>query len=301
MRVISRAHEIQAWTACLRRAGRSLGFVPTLGGLHEGHASLIRLARSECDKVVVSVYLNPTQFNSPSDLERYPARADEDLALCEREGVDFAYLGRREDLLVDRFQSWVEVERLTRPLCGAFRPGHFRGVTTVVAQLFHLVRPDRAYFGLKDFQQARVVSRMVRDLLWDAEVRLVPTVREPDGVALSSRNRLLSPAARNAAPALIRALSRARDRLARGDGDVAALEACLRGALAEEPLLKVEYAEVVDAETLDPFPDGKVTEADGGVLLAVAAWAEGVRLIDNVWVRPEDLRSSSRSSATLGS
>jgi pantoate--beta-alanine ligase len=286
VRLIERAAELRAWTAAYRSAGLSVGFVPTLGALHEGHFSLMRQARQECDRVVVSIYLNPTQFNSASDLEKYPSTPESDLEGSRREGADLLYLGRGDDLLPPGFQSWVEVTELTRPLCGPFRAGHFRGVTTVVAQLLHLVEPHRAYFGLKDFQQAAVLDRMVADLWFPAEVRRLPTVREADGLAMSSRNARLSPQEREAAPAIHRALGATRRLMLGGESRVARLAAFLLDRLREEPRLRVEYAEILDAGTLAPFASGSVRPAPHGILIAVAAHAGGVRLIDNVWVEP---------------
>lgn len=272
---------VSAW----RRAGLSVGFVPTLGGLHDGHRALLRRARSECERVVASVYLNPTQFDSPRDLEAYPADEEQDVGTCREAGVDLLWLGRRDDLLPPGFQTRVEVEELTRSLCGGARPGHFRGVTTVVTQLLHVARPHRAYFGLKDYQQARVVARMVSDLTFDCEIRLVETVREPNGLALSSRNRRLDAEGRRAAAAIHRSLSVARRAVVDGETRAGVVEERLRQALAEEPALEVEYAEVVDAGSLAPLPDGDLLAAADGVLLAVAAYVQGVRLIDNEWIR----------------
>ncbi len=180
MKVIEDAARVREWTEAYRRAGLSVGFVPTMGALHEGHGELIRVSREECERVVVSIYVNPTQFDNPDDLDKYPSALEGDLEACRARGVDLVWIGRREDLLPEGFQTWVEVGSLTSPLCGAGRPGHFRGVTTVVAQLLHVVRPHRAYFGRKDFQQALVIRRMVEDLRFDLEIRRVPTVRPPD-------------------------------------------------------------------------------------------------------------------------
>lgn len=285
MKIIESARDMRGESELLRRAGLSLGFVPTLGGLHAGHRALLDRARSECERVSASIYLNPTQFDSPADLATYPASMDADLSLCESAGVDIVWLGRRADLFPDGFQTWVEVERLTRPLCGAFRPGHFRGVTTIVAELLAIAKPHRAYFGLKDFQQALAIERMVRDLWLDTEVVKVPTVREPDGLALSSRNARLAPEERAVAPALYRSLVRTRELLLGGEHRVDALEAFLRRAIEEEPRFRVEYAEVVRAADLEPFSTGTV-DIDAGVLIAVAAHLGSARLIDNVWLPP---------------
>jgi len=255
-----------------------------LGGIHDGHVSLLRQARIECDRVIASLYLNPTQFDSRADLDGYPLTPDDDRAACRDAGVDILWEATRADLLPAGFQSWVTVDELTGRLCGAGRPGHFRGVTTVVAQLLHVAAPHRAYFGLKDFQQSRVVSRMVDDLSFDVEIRRMPIVREADGLAMGSRNRRLSPTERAAAPAISRALDAARGRAASGETSVEVLENALRDGLAREPLLEVEYADVLRGDTLEPFVDGRIVRGAGGVLIAVAARVGPVRLIDNAWV-----------------
>jgi pantoate--beta-alanine ligase len=286
VRVIESAAEARAWASAYRRAGLSLGFVPTLGGLHEGHFSLMRAARRECERVVASIYLNPTQFDSAADLEIYPADRARDMEGCRSQGIDILYFGRRDDLLPAGFETWVEVEALGRPLCGSFRPGHFRGVATVVAQLLNLVRPHRAYFGLKDFQQARLVSRLSADLGFDVEIRCLPTVREADGLAMSSRNARLSPSEREAARAIPRALEAARRLIIDGETSAPRAAAFLRERLREEPRLRIEYAEVVHPGTLEPFPGGLIARR-AGVLIAVAAHAGATRLIDNLWIEPE--------------
>jgi len=283
MKVIEDAARVREWTEAYRRAGLSVGFVPTMGALHEGHGELIRVSREECERVVVSIYVNPTQFDNPDDLDKYPSALEGDLEACRARGVDLVWIGRREDLLPEGFQTWVEVGSLTSPLCGAGRPGHFRGVTTVVAQLLHVVRPHRAYFGRKDFQQALVIRRMVEDLRFDLEIRRVLTVREPDGHALSSRNLRLDEAERQTALAIQRALRLLAARFEEGERSVGELTRHLRGAFASEPRLRVEYAELRDADTLElcQEPDS-IPDEPGRVLVAVAAQVGGVRLIDSI-------------------
>jgi pantoate--beta-alanine ligase len=236
-----------------RRAG-VIGLVPTMGALHEGHLSLLRAARAECDTVVMSLFVNPAQFGDPSDLARYPRDEERDLALAERAGVDLVFAPAAEEMYPPGFQTWVEVTELGSVLEGAFRPGHFRGVATVVLKLFEIVRPRRAYFGQKDAQQVEVIRRLIRDLALEVELRVLPTVRDADGLALSSRNALLSPAERERALALPRALATkdveaARALLARADG------------------LDVDYVEVA---AFDP------------PVLAAAVRVGSTRLIDNV-------------------
>ena len=287
MRRFERVEEARQWIRAWRTAGLSVGFVPTLGALHEGHASLLRRAASECDRVVASIWLNPTQFDSSADLDAYPRTLEADRALCDVSGVDLLLEGRSEDFLPDGFDSEVRVEQLTQPLCGAGRPGHFRGVTTVVAQLLHAALPHRAYFGLKDFQQARVIARMVRDLLFDVEMRLVPTSREADGLARSSRNVRLSAEGRRQAPVLWRSLRAARALVAAGEHRVEAIESCLSQELAKAPLVEVEYARVVRGEDLRELETSLIELRGHGTLIALAARVESVRLIDNVWMAPE--------------
>ena len=286
MKILKHSAEVSQWCEAYRKASISLGLVPTLGGLHEGHLSLVRQARLECDRVLVSIYLNPSQFDSAGDLEEYPADLQADLEACRQAGVDIVFLGEQEEFLPEGFQSWVFVEKLTERLCGAGRPGHFRGVCTVVTQLLHVVRPRRAYFGLKDFQQAKVISRMVGDLLFDVELCLMPTVRSEDGLAVSSRNRRLATAGRNQAAAIGKSLQGASELLAAGERSVAVLKEYMTGMLDKATGCRVEYAEVLAASSLEEFPEGKVSVSAEGVLLAVAVWFGEVRLIDNTRFSP---------------
>ena len=286
MKILKHSAEVSQWCEAYRKASISLGLVPTLGGLHEGHLSLVRQARLECDRVLVSIYLNPSQFDSAGDLEEYPADLQADLEACRQAGVDIVFLGEQEEFLPEGFQSWVFVEKLTERLCGAGRPGHFRGVCTVVTQLLHVVRPRRAYFGLKDFQQAKVISRMVGDLLFDVELCLMPTVRSEDGLAVSSRNRRLATAGRNQAAAIGKSLQGASELLAAGETSVAVLKEYMTGMLDKATGCRVEYAEVLAASSLEEFPEGKVSVSAEGVLLAVAVWFGEVRLIDNTRFSP---------------
>jgi pantoate--beta-alanine ligase len=233
------------------RTGSTVGLVPTMGAFHEGHLSLFRAAREECDAVVVSIFVNPAQFDSADDLERYPRDEERDARLAAETGVDFLFCPSLAELYPPGFQTWIDVEELSRPLEGEFRPGHFRGVATVCCKLFNVVRPQRAYFGQKDAQQAAVVRRMVLDLNLDIEIRVLPTVRDADGLALSSRNALLSPAEREAALALPRALATRDPERAR---------ALLNG-------LEVDYLEIADFQPR---------------VLAAAVRVGKSRLIDNV-------------------
>lgn len=253
-----------------------LGLVPTMGYLHEGHLSLVRRAAKDNPSVAVSIFVNPTQFGPNEDLASYPRDLDRDLKLLETEGVDLVWTPAPEDVYPEGFQTWVNVERLTQVLEGARRPGHFRGVTTVVAKLFLAFQPQRAYFGQKDAQQAVVIRRMVLDLNLPLDVVVCPIVREPDGLAMSSRNTYLDPAERQAATVLSRALTAAAEAFAGGTRESAALRRILDDTLADEPLADVEYASVAHPDTLHEL-EGDVESA----LLSMAVRIGKTRLIDN--------------------
>jgi pantoate--beta-alanine ligase len=263
--------------AAARRRGQTVGLVPTMGALHEGHASLIRAARAETDFVVVSIFVNPTQFGPNEDLARYPRPLEQDLELCGREGADLAFVPEVAAIYPPGFRTYVEVHGLQDVLEGASRPGHFRGVCTVVLKLIHIVRPDVAYFGQKDAQQARIIRQMVRDLDVPLRLRICPTVREADGLALSSRNRYLSPEERGRALALAQALFDARQRVERGERDAAAVQRAARQRIEAVPGVVVDYVAVVDADSFEP-----VERIRGNVLIAAAVRIGSTRLIDNV-------------------
>jgi pantoate--beta-alanine ligase len=255
---------------------RPLGFVPTMGYLHEGHISLVRLAKEQCHAVVVSIFVNPTQFGPGEDLSKYPRDLDRDLKLLEAAKVDLVWTPTPEIMYAPRFQTWVEVQEMTRPLEGAMRPGHFRGVTTVVAKLFNAVQPDKAYFGQKDAQQAAVIRQMTRDLNFPIEVILGQTVREPDGLALSSRNLFLKGDERRAATVLYRALSAAKTAYENGDGDADKLRQIMKATIASEPLAREQYVSCADYDTLQ-----ELDKASGKTLLSMAVYVGKTRLIDN--------------------
>ena len=263
--------------ALAARAGARVGFVPTMGCLHEGHLSLVRASRRENDVTVVSVYVNPSQFAAGEDLERYPRDERRDAALLRREGVDVLFLPADAEMYPEPYRTWVDVAGLDDKLCGRSRPGHFRGVATVVLKLLNLVQPQRAYFGQKDAQQALVIRQLLRDLHLRVRLRVLPIVRDADGLALSSRNLYLSPQERRAALALPKALRRARERVAAGERDARALRAAMAAEIAREPLLQVDYIAVV---RLDDLEDAAVIEP-GNALVAVAVRAGRTRLIDN--------------------
>ena len=273
MMIVSSLDELRA--ARLLLDGR-LGLVPTMGYLHEGHLSLVRRAREECDRVAASIFVNPTQFGPTEDLSKYPRDLDRDLSLLEAAGVDLVWTPDNETMYPPDFSTWVEVEGLTRPLEGAARPGHFRGVTTVVAKLFNAVQPQAAYFGQKDAQQAAVVRKMTRDLNFPVEIVVCPTVREADGLAMSSRNSYLSPEERKSAVVLFRALTAAREAFERGERDAESLRKVMSATLASEPRARTQYVSCADYDTLEEL--GTVT---GKALLSMAVFIGKTRLIDN--------------------
>ncbi len=269
----------------LRRArtalSGSLGLVPTMGALHRGHLALVEQARAENDHVAVSVFVNPTQFAPNEDLSRYPRDLERDLALLRPLGVALVWVPSAEEMYPPGFQTWVTVEEVSAPLEGKHRPGHFKGVATVVAKLFNAFTPDRAYFGQKDAQQAVVIRRLARDLNFPVEVRVCPTVREPDGLALSSRNAYLSPAERQAATVLNRALSAAQQAFAEGAAEADMLRAVMSSTLAAEPLAREEYVSVADPDTLAELEQ---VDPARGALLSLAVRVGSTRLIDNCLV-----------------
>lgn len=276
MKVSTTIAEVRSQVKEWKRQGLSVGLVPTMGYLHEGHQSLIARAARENDRVVVSVFVNPIQFGPSEDLESYPRDFERDCTLCEKTGADLVFHPEASEMYAENFCTYVDMDRLTKGLCGASRPVHFRGVCTVVSKLFHIVTPDRAYFGQKDAQQLAVIKRMVRDLSMDVEIVGCPIIREPDGLAKSSRNTYLSPQERRAAVVLSRALAEGRKALAEGERSAQAITGIIRGVLESEPLAQPEYVELVDWETLEP-----VETADRPVLAAIAVRIGTTRLIDN--------------------
>jgi pantoate--beta-alanine ligase len=272
--------DVRGPVAEARRQGWRVGFVPTMGALHEGHASLIRAARAECGLVVVSLFVNPTQFGLGEDFTKYPRPIEKDMELCGREGVDLVFNPTAAEMYPDGAATTIHVAGLTDKMCGAFRPGHFDGVCTVVAKLIHIVQPDVAYFGEKDAQQVAVVRRMAADLNMPVEIRGCPLVREPDGLALSSRNVYLSAAERRQALALSAALAEARAAVLGGERDAASLAARVRRQLLAAEGVKLEYAVVVDPDSL-----ADLDRIEDQVLVAVAARVGPTRLIDNVLLR----------------
>ncbi len=281
MRILTTVAGMQREAEALRRAGKSIGCVPTMGFLHEGHLSLIRAARAACETVVVSIFVNPLQFGAGEDLEAYPRDLPGDARKCEAEGTNILFTPTAEEIYPPRRRTVVEVLDLGDVLCGASRPGHFRGVATVVAKLFHIVKPHRAYFGRKDYQQTVVIRQMVRDMNLDVEVVVLPTVREPDGLAMSSRNSYLSPEERRAAPVLYRALKEAERLVAQGERSARRLLAAMEAVVAAEPLARKDYLALVDPETLENL------DTVTGPAVALGAVRIGkTRLIDNLLLVP---------------
>jgi pantoate--beta-alanine ligase len=253
-----------------------LGLVPTMGYLHEGHLSLTRRAKAECKYTAVSIFVNPTQFGPNEDLSKYPRDLDRDLHLLDSAGVDLVWTPTPEVMYPNGYQTWVEVEGMTRPLEGAVRPGHFRGVTTVVAKLFNAIQPQKAYFGQKDAQQAAVIRQMVRDLNFPVEVVVCPIVREPDGLAMSSRNVYLDAEQRKAATVLFRSLSAAKSAYENGERNAEKIRAIMQDTLASEPLAQMQYVSCADYDTLE-----ELQTVTGKTLLSMAVFLGKTRLIDN--------------------
>jgi pantoate--beta-alanine ligase len=260
-------------------SAEKIHLVPTMGALHAGHEALIQAARKESGVVVVSIFVNPLQFGPAEDLARYPRALPKDMETCERNGTDVIFAPSVEEMYPLPQRTFVEVTRLSEHLCGKFRPGHFRGVATVVLKLFNIVRPRIAYFGEKDMQQLLVIRRMVMDLDLPVTIRGVPTIREFDGLALSSRNKYLKPEERKAAPALYLALQEAVKLIRSGERDVMNIRHAAAGMLKEFPLIRLEYFEIVDPDELQP-----VGSIDGPVRIAAAIWIGATRLIDNVFI-----------------
>jgi len=274
LRAVHSIADLRGW---LGQARRPLGFVPTMGALHAGHGRLIDEARAASASVAVGVFVNPIQFNQSEDYARYPRPLETDLAFCAARGVDVVFAPPVEEMYPRPQAAFVEVGRVADHMEGRFRPGHFRGVATVVMKLFQIVQPDRAYFGEKDAQQLAVIRRMVQDLNVPVEIAGVATVRAPDGLALSSRNRLLSAEERAIAPLLYRALRAAERRIAAGETGAEAVKRAAREVLAAEPRMRVEYLEIADDAEMQP-----VECVAGPVRVAAAVWVGGTRLIDNV-------------------
>ena len=277
MHTISSSAEITAISKEARRAGKRVGFVPTMGALHPGHISLVRAARAQSDVVIVSIFVNPTQFGPNEDFAKYPRTLEQDRALLAAEKADYIFAPSVEEMYPKDATTWVSVEGISDRLDGRSRPGHFRGVSTVVAKLFNIVQPDLAFFGQKDAAQVAIIRRMVRDLDLDVRIVVCPTVREADGLAMSSRNTYLNPQQRKQATVLYRSLMRVQMLVDKGEVNSTALLAAGKSVIGEEPAVRLDYFEIVNRDTLEPLAD--VRE---GALVAVAAHIGETRLIDNI-------------------
>ena len=277
MRIHKAIEDMRTASRAARLTGLRLGLVPTMGALHEGHLSLVRAAKAQCDVVVVSLFVNPLQFGPNEDLGKYPRTFERDCELLEREGIDFLFAPSTTEMYPADAVTCVTVEGMSDKLCGRSRPGHFRGVTTVVAKLFDIVEPDLAFFGQKDAAQAAIIRRMVRDLNFAVQVMVCPIVREPDGLAMSSRNAYLDPKERKSALVLHRSLADVRRRFDQGERQAAKLIEAGKDVLAQESAVCLDYLEIVDPDTLDPLPD-----MNRPALVAVAAFVGSTRLIDNI-------------------
>jgi pantoate--beta-alanine ligase len=280
-KVVTTVAQLRDELAAARRVGKKIGLVPTMGALHEGHLSLVRAAKAECDYTVVSIYVNPTQFGPNEDLAKYPRTLQGDLTLLAGCRTDLVFTPSNEEMYPPGHVTWVEVGAVAEPLEGVCRPGHFRGVATVVLKLFNMVQPDAAYFGQKDFQQALVIRKMVADLDVPVAIRVCPIVREPDGLAMSSRNRYLSAAARQRALVLWKSLQLAGELIQRGERSARAIETQMRALVKTAEDARIDYVALADPETLQP-----IETIAGRTLAALAVRIENTRLIDNCLLEP---------------
>jgi pantoate--beta-alanine ligase len=289
MLILTSAAEATAVSKEARRAGKRLGFVPTMGALHQGHLSLVRTARAQADVVITSVFVNPLQFGPTEDFGKYPRDVEKDSAMLAAEKCDYLFLPSTEEMYPPGATTRVNVEGLSEKLDGHSRPGHFRGVTTVVSKLFNIVQPDFAFFGQKDAAQVAIINKMVRDLNFDVRIVVCPIVREADGLAMSSRNAYLNPDQRKQALVLYRALMRVQTLADRGESNSARLKVAGEQVMAEEAAVKPDYFEIVNRDTLDP-----VADISGGALVAVAAYVGSTRLIDNIVLTGKGTASAPR-------
>ena len=279
MEVAETIESMRSLIKAARGSGKQIGLVPTMGALHIGHISLIEAAMKKCDYVVVSIFVNPTQFVPGEDFEKYPRPFEADLAICKKAGVDAVFAPTPEQMYPEENLSWVNVKKITEPLCGQFRPGHFQGVTTVCSKLFNIVAPEVAFFGQKDAQQAIVISRMVADLNMPLEIVICPTVRESNGLAVSSRNKYLTAQQKQDAANIYNALQKCREMIDTGVKDTSEIIIEMRKILQKVPSIEIEYISIVDAKTL-----GNIDRIEGKILAAAAVRIGPARLIDNILV-----------------
>jgi pantoate--beta-alanine ligase len=289
MQIIKNIDEMRSWSAQQRRDGKSIAFVPTMGALHEGHVSLLHEGKRQAQKLVLSIYLNPTQFAPSEDLDNYPRNLDDDLKKAAAAGTDAVFLPSDKTIYPHGYSTYVVTEGLGNALCGKSRPNHFRGVTTVVSKLFNIVTLDIAIFGEKDFQQLAIIRRMTEDLNLPVKIMGCPTVRESDGIAMSSRNAYLSQEERKSATLLSQSLKKACDMVAEGTTDAQTIRSEVESTISAAPHTRIDYVEIVDPSSLE-----RVNEIAGPALLALAVFVGKTRLIDNVTLAPEELMSQKR-------
>jgi pantoate--beta-alanine ligase len=285
MKIAKTIESVRHLVKAARRAGKKIGFVPTMGALHIGHISLIEAAKKNCDFVVVSIFVNPTQFGPKEDFKKYPRPIKADLKMCRKAGVDVVFSPTPQEMYPAENFTWVDVEKLSEPLCGKFRPGHFRGVATICAKLFNIVTPDVAYFGQKDAQQAIVIKRMVADLNMPLQIVVCPTVREKNGLAMSSRNQYLTPQQKEDAALIYKSLQKCRRMIKQGETNAKKIIAEMRKVLKQIPSVEIQYVSIVDAETLQ-----NIDKVAGKVLAAIAVKIGSTRLIDNILIEAGQLR-----------
>lgn len=281
MKVIEDIQRMAMLSKILKKESKTIGFIPTMGYLHDGHISLIKAAKQHTDVAVVSIFVNPIQFSPKEDLDKYPRDFKRDEEMARLAGSDVLFYPSAGDMYPEGYATYVEVERVSDALCGASRPGHFKGVATVVTKLFGIVKPDIAYFGQKDAQQTIVIKKMVEDLNMDVEIKVIPTVREKDGLAMSSRNIYLSEPERKDALCLYQALGKAEAAVRSGERDVSKMIKTMEGVVKEKPTAKIDYIQAVDAKTLNP-----VDTVSGDTLIALAVFIGDTRLIDNAILKP---------------
>lgn len=277
MEVITKINEMQTRVYSIKDRKESIGFVPTMGALHEGHVSLMRSARDENDELVVSIYLNPTQFDNKEDFDNYPRRLDKDIEIVERENADVVFAPDTEEMYPEGFCTYVTQDKFTDTMCGRLRPGHFNGVATIVTKLFNIVKPDRAYFGQKDYQQSVVIEKLVADLNMEIDVKVLPTVRDEDGLALSSRNKRLSPEERRSALCIYGSLLKAKSMFASNIKDAKEIIGEMTAIIKKAKHTRIDYISIVNAHTLKD-----VSLINGKAVAAVAVWIGNTRLIDNL-------------------
>jgi pantoate--beta-alanine ligase len=285
MKVAKTIESVRRLVKAARKAGRKIGFVPTMGALHKGHISLIEAAKKNCDFVVVSIFVNPTQFGPNEDFKKYPRPIKADLKMCRKAGINVVFAPTPDEMYPAQNLTWIDVEKISEPLCGKFRPGHFRGVATICAKLFNIVTPDIAYFGRKDAQQAIVIKRMVVDLNMPLKIVVCPTVREKNGLAMSSRNQYLTTQQKEDAALIYKSLQKCRRMIKQRETNAKKIIAEMRKILKKIPFVEIQYISIVDAKTLQ-----NINRVEGKVLAAVAVKIGSTRLIDNILIEAGQLR-----------